>query len=166
MGLTRVTRSALCLLLLIAAAVAVAACNDDPSTPEPIAASVLPIVASVLIEADAASPQWFRDVTVPKGIDGYELLKEVAEGDIAADWFPEFRAHFVKEVLGVAPEGSEFWGVFVWNENANDKAGGWEPLPVGADLFSVKDGHIMGWALVEFDPDQPQLPVSLPSPAP
>ena len=159
MALTSVTRSALCLLLLIAAAVAVAACSDDTSTPGAIA-------ASVLIEADAASPQWFRDVTVPKGIDGYELLEEVAEGDIVADWYPEFRAHFVKEVLGAAPEGSEFWGVFVWNENANDKAGGWEPLPVGADLFSVKDGHIMSWALVEFDPNQPQLPVSLPSLAP
>ena len=159
MALASVMRSALCLLLLIAAAVAVAACSDDASTPGPIA-------ASVLIEADASSPQWFRDVTASKGIDGYELLEEVVEGDVVSDWFPEFRAHFVKEVLGVAPEGSEFWGVFIWNENANDKAGGWEPLPIGADLFSVKDGHIMGWALVDYDPDQPQLPVSLPSPAP
>lgn len=156
MALRSITRLALCLLLLIAAAVAVAACSDDASTPGPIA-------ASVLIEADASSPQWFRDVTIAKGIDGYELLEEVAEGDIVAEWFPEFRAHFVKEILGVAPEGSEFWGVFIWNENANDKAGGWEPLPIGADLFSVKDGHIMGWALVDYDPDQPQLPVSLPS---
>ena len=44
----------------------------------------------------------------------------------------------------------------------NETNGSWEPLPVGADLFSVKDGHVMGWALVEYDPDTPQLPVSTP----
>ena len=79
-------------------------------------------------------------------------------GNLEADWFPEFRSHFVKAIGGTAPEGAEFWGVFLWNEHS----AGWEPLPVGADLLSVKDGHVIGWALVEFDPDQPQLPVSLP----
>jgi hypothetical protein len=30
------------------------------------------------------------------------------------------------------------------------------------DLLSVKDGYIMAWALVEFNPDAPQLPTNLP----
>ncbi len=116
------------------------------------------IEASVLIEADASAPDWRRDVEAPKGTDGYELLDLAVDGDLEADWFPEFRAHFVKEILGVAPEGSEFWGVFLWNEGN----GAWEPLPVGADLFSVKDGHVMAWALVEYDAENPQLPSSAP----
>ena len=114
--------------------------------------------ASVLVEPAVDGARWYRDLEVPKGTDGYELLQAATDGEVDATWFPEFRAHFVTEILGVAPEGSQFWGVFVWSETNS----GWEPLPVGADLYSVKNGHIMGWALVEFDPDDPQLPVSVP----
>ena len=121
-------------------------------------AEVVTVRASVLVEPAAADARWFRDVEVPKGTDGYELLEAATEGALDADWFPEFRAHFVKEILGVAPEGAQFWGVFLWNESTS----AWEPLPFGADLLSVKEGHVMGWALVEFDPDDPQLPVSVP----
>jgi hypothetical protein len=148
-----IRRISIALALLVLGGL-LAACGSDAAT----TVSSPPITASVLIEAEAGAPQWFRDIEVGKGIDGYELLLAATGGDIDAAWFAEFRAHLVKEILGVAPEGNAFWGIFVWNENTP----GWEPLPVGADLFSVKEGHVMGWALVEFDPDSPQLPVSLP----
>lgn len=137
---------------LASAALVIAGCGAPDAEPAAL------ITATVLIEADASAPRWHRDVAVPKGTDGYELLEAAVEGDLEADWFPEFRAHFVEAIGGIAPEGAEFWGVFLWNESS----AGWEPLPVGADLFSVKDGHIMAWALVEFDPGQPQLPVNSP----
>ena len=140
------------LLLALALAVAVGCGSSAPEATPAL------IKASVLIEADASAPDWRRDVEAPKGVDGYELLEMAVDGDLEADWFPEFRAHFVKEILGVAPQGSEFWGVFLWNEGN----GAWEPLPFGADLFSVKDGHVMAWALVEYDPENPQTPVSTP----
>ena len=144
-------------LLLIAALLLSAGVAVGCGSPAPAATPAL-IQASLLIEADESAPTWHRGIEAPKGVDGYELLETAVDGDLEADWFPEFRAHFVKEILGVAPEGSEFWGVFVWNEgNA-----AWEPLPVGADLFSVKDGHVMAWALVEYDADNPQLPVNTP----
>ena len=150
--------SARCLavvLLLLAATVAVAACSEDAPTPELIS-------ASLLIEADPASPQWYEDLSLNKGVDGYELLEAATGGDIESEWYPEYRSHFVQTILGVAPEGSQYWSVFVWNETAADGAGAWEPLPVGADLFSVKDGHVLGWALVEYDPDNPALPQATP----
>lgn len=154
---SRLRAGAAALLLPLAALLLFAgfAVRCDSSPPETAPAL---IEASVLIEADASAPDWRRDVEAPKGVDGYELLDLAVDGDLEADWFPEFRAHFVKEILGVAPEGSEFWGVFLWNEGN----GAWEPLPVGADLFSVKDGHVMAWALVEYDPENPQLPSSAP----
>ncbi len=140
-------RALLAIVLLAAAAACARVELDAP-----------PITVSVLVEPSSGGARWFRDVEVPKGTDGYELLESVTDGELEAEWFPEFRSHFVSGILGVAPEGAQFWGVFVWNEtNA-----GWEPLPVGADLYSVKDGHVMGWALIEFDPDMPQLPVSTP----
>lgn len=153
----RLRAGAAALLLPLAALLLFAgfAVRCDSSPPETAPAFIR---ASVLIEADASAPDWRRDVEAPKGVDGYELLDMAVDGDLEADWFPEFRAHFVKEILGVAPEGAEFWGVFLWNEGN----GAWEPLPVGADLFSVKDGHVMAWALVEYDPENPQLPSSAP----
>ena len=144
--------------LLALAALAAAACAQielGVSTEEPGAP---PITASVLIEPSPEDARWFRDVEVPKGTDGYTLLEAVTDGDLEAEWFPEFRSHFVSAILGTGPEGAQFWGVFVWNETN----GSWEPLPVGADLYSVNDGQVMGWALVEYDPDKPQLPVSAP----
>ena len=145
------TRWLLAALGLLAASVAPACGASD-------IAEAVTVRASVLVEPAAADARWFRDVEMPKGTDGYELLEAATEGALDATWYPEFRAHFVNEILGVAPEGSQFWGVFLWNESM----GAWEPLPFGADLLSVKDGHVMGWALIEFDPDNPQLPVSVP----
>lgn len=144
--------------LLLFAGFAVRCGSPAPTvTLAPTATPTL-IQASLLIEADESAPTWHRDIEAPKGVDGYELLETAVDGDLEADWFPEFRAHFVKAILGVAPEGAEFWGVFLWNEGNE----AWEPLPVGADLFSVKDGHVMAWALVEYDADAPQLPVNTP----
>ena len=140
------------LLLLVVAFVAACGSDDSAATPAPT------ITASVLVESLGEDPRWLRDVSVPKGTDGYELLEVATDGEIEADWFPEFRAHFVNSIFGVSPEGSAFWGVFLWNEGTS----AWEPLPVGADLLSVKQDHVMGWALVEFDPDSPQVPVSTP----
>lgn len=116
------------------------------------------IGANVLIEGTETEPRWFKDFETTKGIDGYELLHEVTERDLVSEWFPQFRSHFVKEIFGEEPQGSEFWGVFVWSETAN----AWEPLAVGADLFSVKDGHTLAWALVKFDPENQQTPQSSP----
>ncbi len=140
-------RALLAIVLLAAAAACASAEADAP-----------PITASVLVEPSAEGARWFRDVEVPEGTDGYELLEAVTDGDIEAEWYAEFGSHFVSGILGGAPEGDQFWGVFVWSEtNA-----GWEPLPVGADLYPVEDGDVMGWALVEYDPDAPQLPSGAP----
>ena len=138
-------------LLAIAALAAVAACA-------PVEIDAPPITASVLVEPSAERARWFRDVEVQNGTDGYELLEAVTDGNLEAKWFPEFRSHFVTGILGIVPGGDESWGVFVWSETN----GSWEPLSVGADLFPVEDGHVMGWALVGYDPDTPQLPVSAP----
>jgi hypothetical protein len=142
----------LLLTLLASLSLVAVACGSEQDLTAP------PITASVLVESEAGEGTWFRDVSVPKGTDGYELLGAAVDGDLEAEWYAEFRSHFVGSVLGSKPVGSEFWGVFVWNEGR----AAWEPLPVGADLYSVKEGHIMGWALVEYDPDSPQVPTSTP----
>jgi hypothetical protein len=143
----------LSLLLLLAPLSALAvACGSDQDVTAP------PITASVLVEPAEGGETWFRGVSVPRGTNGHELLEAAVDGELEAVWYAEFRSHFVGSVLGIEPTGSQFWGVFVWDQGIS----AWSPLPVGADLFSVKEGHIMGWALVEFDPDSPQVPASTP----
>ncbi|MBM3940015.1 MAG: hypothetical protein FJ318_03800 [SAR202 cluster bacterium] len=132
-------------------ALVLAACASLPATP-PV------ITASVLVEPAPGDARWFDDVQVPAGTDGYQLLVAATGGQVKADWFPQFRSHFVKRILGIEPPGTRFWGAFIWNETTM----AWEPLPVGADLFSVKQGHIMAWAVVEYSPDRVALPASTP----
>lgn len=144
--------SLLLLTLLASLSLFAVACGSEQDLTAP------PITAGVLVEPQAGGETWFRDVSVPKGTDGYELLEAAVDGELESEWYAEYRSHFVGSVLGAEPVGSEFWGVFVWNEGT----GAWEPLTMGADLFSVKEGHIMGWALVEYDADSPQVPTSIP----
>ncbi|MEX2599463.1 MAG: hypothetical protein WD533_07395 [Dehalococcoidia bacterium] len=140
------------LLALLFASVALAACGGET------ARSTDTIGASVLVEPNAEEAQWFRDVEVEEGTDGYELLLEATGGQVEAEFYGEFQSHFVESVLGIAPEGAEFWGVFLWNEESES----WEPLPEAADFHTVEDGDIMGWALVEYDESQVNLPASQP----
>jgi len=142
----------LLLTILASLSLMVAACGSEQDLTAP------PITASVVVEPEAGGETWFRDISLPEGTDGYELLEAAVDGELEAEWYAEYRSHFVGSVLGVEPVGSEFWGVFVWDEGTS----AWSPLPVGADLYSVKEGHVMGWALVEYDADSPQVPTSKP----
>ena len=137
-------------LLLTAAALTACSSAEDDGPAR--------ISASILIEPSPGDARWFRDVKVDKGTDGYELLEAATEGELEADWFPQFRSHFVTSLLGTPSEGSRFWLTFVWDESS----GAWQPLPVGADLFSVKDGHVLGWALLDTASGDTQLPSSAP----
>ncbi len=105
------------------------------------------IRANVLIEFSQNEPQWFRDVEVAEGTNGYELLEKVTQGDLKSDWYPKFNAHFVNSILGVANDSSRFWMIFIWN----DQILKWEPLTVGADTFVVKNNNTLSW--VRIDPD-------------
>ena len=147
-----VARAALLGLLLTMVAAGVSACSaDDPTAPAVI-------TASLLIEADPEEATWFRDVEVPKGTGGYALLEIATGGELEADWFPAFRAHFVTSILGTGSESPQFWLTFVWDESSS----AWQPMPVGADLFSVKEGHVLGWALVDTSAGDNQVPLGQP----
>ena len=148
----RFARAALLSLLLTMAVAGLSACSsEEPATPAVI-------TVSLLVEASPGDAAWFRDVEVPQGTDGYELLEMATGGELEADWFPAFRAHFVTSILGVASVSPEFWLTFVWDESS----AAWQPLPVGADLFSVKEGHVLGWALVDTSAGDNQVPASQP----
>ena len=137
-------------LLLLATALAIGACSSGDGPAQSIS-------ASLLVE-ERGEARWFRDVEVPKGTDGYEFLELATDGQVESEWYPQYRSHLVNAILGTPSESPYFWLTFVWNENS----GAWEPLPVGADLFSVKEGHVLAWALLDTSAEEPQSPATLP----
>ena len=97
---------------------------------------------------------WFRDFEVLKGANAYELTEQATEGDLESTYYASFFSHFVESIMGVANEGANYWLIYQWNDSAEQ----WEPLPVGADLFSLKDGHVLAWSYTDTSLEERQLP--------
>ena len=102
--------------------------------------------------------RWFRDFEVLKGTNAYELTEQVTEGDLESTYYASFFSHFVESIVGVPIDGSNFWLIFQWNGSAEQ----WEPLPVGADLFSLKDGHVLAWSYTDTSLDPQPVPSVVP----
>ena len=120
----------------------------------PTATPLPTIRVSLLIHFSESDVRWFRDVEVAKGTNAYELTEQVTEGEMESSYYASFFAHFVEEIMGVANEGSTYWAIFLWNEPQSL----WELLPVGADLFSLKDGHVLAWAYTDSSAEPKQTP--------
>ena len=120
------------------------------------AATPLPTIqVSLLIHFSESDVRWFRDVEVAQWrTNAYELTEQVTEGEMESTYYASFFAHFVEEIMGVANEGSTYWAIFLWNESQSQ----WELLPVGADLFSLKDGHVLAWAYTDSSAEPKQTP--------
>ena len=116
------------------------------------------IQVSLLIQASEDDARWFRDVEVPKDTDAYELTELVAEGNLKATYYASLRSHFVEQLLGVENEDPKYWLIFLWDEGQ----GNWAPLPVGADLFSLKEGHVLAWARTDTSQEPQPLPSATP----
>lgn len=152
---------ALGLLAVVGLLLALAACetNGQALTPTvvPTVTPTSTIKVSMLIQSSEQDARWFRNVEVSKGTDAYELTEKVTQGNLKATYYALYRSHFVDAILGVENKSPKFWLTYVWSEP--DKK--WEPLPVGADLYSLKDGHILAWYYTDTTSDG-ALPTATP----
>ena len=139
---------AMALVLLL---VSITGCNGSDTPGDSV-------TARLLIESNKSEVRWIDGVPLPVGGNAYELLKTAVGGDLEATFSAEFGSHFVTKILDAEPKGDAFWGLFIWNSDVDR----WEPSMVGADMLTVKDRQIIGWAIVEFNSDIPQLPTSRP----
>ncbi|MDO8751251.1 MAG: hypothetical protein Q7K03_08930 [Dehalococcoidia bacterium] len=127
---------ALGLLAVVGLLLALAACGTQEKAAEPATIKV-----SMLVQSSKDDARWFRNVEVAKGTDAYELTEKVTQGDLRSTYSALYRSHFVDSILGVENKNPKFWLIYGWSEPEKK----WEPLPVGADLYSLKDGHILAW---------------------
>jgi hypothetical protein len=114
------------------------------------------IEVSVLIHENSESFIWFRDVKIEKGINAYDLTEIVVDGDLESTYYASMFSHLVQSIMGKANKDPNYWIIFLWDHTQRK----WIPLPVGADLFSLKNGHVIGWVYTEYGKEI----VGLPSP--
>ena len=140
---THRTVQSLGLMAVIGLLLALMACSTEAPTPTlvPTATATSTIKVSMLVQSSEADARWFRNVEVAKGTDAYELTEKVTQGNLKATYYALYRSHFVDSILGVENKNPKFWLIYGWSEPEKK----WEPLPVGADLYSLKDGHILAW---------------------
>ena len=124
-----------------------------------LTATPLPTInVSMLIHVSEDDMRWFRDFEVLKGTNAYELTEQVTEGDLESTYYASFFSHWVESIMGVPNEAPYYWLIFQWNGSAEQ----WEPLPVGADLFSLKDGHVLAWSYTDTSLDPQPVPSVVP----
>ena len=140
--------STLLLSAIVLASAVIAGCGAvdvEVGEATPTATPLPTIQVSLLIHVSEDDVRWFRDFEVLKGTNAYELTEQVTESDLESTYYASFFSHFVESLVGVPNEGSNYWLIFQWNAPAEQ----WEPLPVGADLFSLKDGHVLAWSYTD-----------------
>ena len=159
-AMATLVRSKLVLAIVLSGVVALAALVGCAQTATPTATPtpVQTYAVSMLIESGPNDARWFRDVQVPQGFDAYQVTELVTEGELEATWYASLRSHYVESILGLKSQGDNSWIIFLWDEFEEQ----WAPLPVGADWFSVKDGHTLAWAYT----DTGQDPYAVPSRTP
>ena len=140
------------LLAVVGLVLALAACGTKEKAAEPATIKV-----SMLIQSSEQDSRWFRNVEVAKGTDAYELTEKVTQGNLKAAYSAPYRSHFVDAILGVENKNPKFWLIYGWSDPQKK----WEPLPVGADLYSLKDGHILAWYYADTS-NEKSLPTATP----
>ncbi|GEM_PF-1918485 len=127
------------LLLTVACAQTTPASQATPTSA--VLVKVETIKVSLLVQVSETDTRWFRNVELPKGTDAWNLTEAATEGQVEAKYYALYRAHFVDAIFGIKGADPKYWLLYVWSEADNK----WEPLPVGADLYSLKDGHVLAW---------------------
>ena len=112
------------------------------------------IKANMLVHLNGNDIRWFRDVEIIKGTNAYEFTEQIAQENMESTYYASMFSHLVVSLFGTKNEEPHYWIIFLWDASRNQ----WGPLQVGADLFSLKDGHVLAWAYTEYSQDPIDLP--------
>jgi len=116
------------------------------------------VQASVLVEFTQEEYQWFRNIPVHQPIDAYALTESVTEGHLTATYYPTLRSHMINSLLGREANSIYYWALWRWNTNVD----AWELIPVGADLFIIKNTEVLAWKLTDSRDAGGQTPIRTP----
>ena len=141
------------IISIVGLALMLASCVTEKAT------LVSPTVqASVLVEFTQEEYQWFRNIPVHQPIDAYALTESVTEGHLTATYYPTLRSHMINSLLGREANSIYYWALWRWNTNVD----AWELIPVGADLFIIKNTEVHAWKLTDSRDAAGQTPIRTP----
>lgn len=95
---------------------------------------------SVLFDYGNGTRTWFNNTAIEAGWNLYIETVVLAKGHVAAQWYPQYSAHFVTGIAGVSNTNTKYW--FLWSYN---KTASWQVSQVGADSILVTSGSVYAW---------------------
>ena len=95
--------------------------------------------ADILIDFGNGTKDWYNHTQVQPGWNMYTETVVLTNGNLQAQWYPEYQEHLVSGIDGVSGTQTQSW--FLWEYNATS----WQLAPVGVDDLPVYNGSVIAW---------------------
>ncbi|MDG6941389.1 MAG: hypothetical protein JRN34_00480 [Nitrososphaerota archaeon] len=94
----------------------------------------------VLIDFGNGTQHWYNGTQVQPGWNMYVTTVLVSNGNLQAQWYPEYQEHLVSGIDGVSNSNSMYWFLWTYNSTAS-----WQVAQVGADNLPAYNGSVYAW---------------------
>ncbi len=95
---------------------------------------------NILFDFGNGTRHWYNSTEVQPGWNMYIATVVLTNGNLQAQWYPQYQEHFVSGISGVSNSKTMFW--FLWTHN---KTASWQTAQVGADNLPVYNGSVFAW---------------------
>lgn len=95
---------------------------------------------SFLFDFGNGTRRWYNDTAIDAGWNVYIETVVLTDGQVNAQWYPQFGAHLISGISGVSNTNTKYW--FLWSYN---KTAAWQTSQVGADAILVASGSVYAW---------------------
>lgn len=96
--------------------------------------------ADVLVDFGNGTRVWYNGTRVQPGWNLYTETVVLTNGDLQAEWYPQFQEHLVSGIDGVNASQTMSWFLWTFNSTAS-----WQAPQLGADDLPVYNGSIFAW---------------------
>ncbi len=96
--------------------------------------------ANILFDFGNGTRRWYNSTEIQPGWNLYIATVVLTNGNLQAQWYPQYQEHFVSAIGGVSNSKTTFW--FLWTYN---KTASWQTAQVGADGLTVYNGSVFAW---------------------
>jgi hypothetical protein len=104
------------------------------------------IRASVFIDFGNGTTRWFNSTQMHPGWNLYQATLVIMKGNVDAQWYPQYGAHFVTGIGNVRNTQNAFWFLWTYEQSAS-----WQTAQVGADQLLMHDRSVYAWTFCKVD---------------
>lgn len=103
--------------------------------------------ADILIDFGNGTRHWYNGTQVQPGWNMYVATVVLTNGNLQAQWYPQYQEHFVTGIDGISSTKSLYWFLWTYNSTAS-----WQVVQVGADELPVYNGSASAWTYCGMSP--------------